>query len=162
MDKKKKITLAVAGIGLAGLAYFLFFKKDETTEEWKRGGKDGLDNPMTGPYMGDKPRSVGNSTTTTTVGETKSGFDMCIPAMESEGGGMGKYISVDDPHTPGQVEEDRRVLVHNNLNVGDTIDLDGRACTIKKFWADGRGLNSAIQCEDHSNISYTPDSQICW
>ena len=96
MDKKKKITLAVAGIGLAGLAYFLFFKKDETTEEWKRGGKDGLDNPMTGPYMGDKPRSVGNSTTTTTVGETKSGFDMCIPAMESEGGGMGKYISVDE------------------------------------------------------------------
>ena len=94
---------------------------------------------------------------------------MCIPAMESEGGGMGKFISVDDPHTPGAVEIERRQIVHDNLNVGDTIDLDGRSCKIKKFWKDdgtkypdGAGRKSAIACEDHSNITYNANSQICW
>jgi len=166
MDRNKKIMIGVVGLGLAGLAYFLFFKKDEqpggSGEEWKRGGKDGLDNPMTGPYMGDKPRSQGNSETITTLAPNRDGFNTCVPAMESEGGGKGKYISVDDPHTPGQVEQDRRQLIHDSLSVGDTIDLDGRSCKIKKMWADGRGLNSAIQCEDHSNITYDANSSICW
>ena len=87
---------------------------------------------------------------------------MCIPAMESEGGGKGKFISIDDPYTPGTVEAERRQLMHENLNVGDTIDLDGRSCKIKKFWVDGAGRKSAINCENHNNITYNSNSKICW
>ena len=56
MDKNKKIMVGVVGLGLAGLAYFLFFKDKGAQAQT---GKDGLDNPMTGAYQGNKPRSIG-------------------------------------------------------------------------------------------------------
>ena len=95
MDKNKKLMVAGVGLGLAVLAYFLFFKKEEKPT-YGPGGADGLDNPETGPYQGTKNRSVGNSNTITTTIEPKSGFSTCIPAMESEGGGMGNFISIFD------------------------------------------------------------------
>ena len=111
--------------------------------------------------MGDKERSEGNASTEFTL-EPKSGFSTCLPALESEGGGKGKYISIDDPYTPAAVETARRQLITDELNVGDTVDLDGRDCKIKKFWVDADGLDGAINCENHDNITFTANSQICW
>ena len=190
MDKNK---ILLVGLGLAGLAYFLFFKDEDeqTTGSITPGGTpsalpelvpvvatpnpysvtyaqthndpaSALDTPLTGTYQGTKPRSTGNSNTTTTTVQPHGSFAMCIPAMESEGGGKGKFISIDDPYTPGTVEAERRQLMHENLNVGDTIDLDGRSCKIKKFWVDGAGRKSAINCENHNNITYNSNSKICW
>ena len=164
-DKKiKQIVFAIIGLGIL---YFMY-KKMKGDKDKKK--VDTGDNPMTGSYQGNKKRSQGNSqTTTTTLTPTSSQYTYCIPAMDSEGGGKGKFISIDDPHTPGQVEIDRRNIVDANLNVGDTIDLDGRSCKIKKFWVDdgtkypdGRGRKSAIACENHSNITYNNNSKICW
>ena len=123
--------VVIAG-GLAALGVIIWIIVRHRGKSGKTVNPDELDNPMQGPYVGHKPRSRGNSATTTTTVQPKSGFSRCIPAMESEGGGMGKFISVDDPHTPGGVEQERRQIVHDNLNVGDTIDLDGRSCKIKK------------------------------
>ena len=173
MDKNKKIMLIV-GVAAAVGAYFMFANKpEEKIGDPDTDGDDDLgdipdvntnplDNPAVGPYQGDKPRSQGNSTTITPTVQPYGDFSMCVPAMESEGGGKGKYISVDDPYTPKAVESQRRQLITDNLSVGDTIDLDGRACTIKKFWKDSAGRNAAIQCENHDNISYDNNSQICW
>ncbi len=160
MDKKKKIMIGAVGLGLAALAYFLFFKKEEKPV-YGPGGEDGLDNPIQGAYQGDKPRSTGNASTELTL-EPKSGFSTCLPALESEGGGKGKFISIDDPYTPRNIEDERRKMITDNLSVGDTIDLDGRACKIDKFWEDSSGRKAAIACEDHSNITYNANSQICW
>ena len=33
----------------------------------------------------------------------------CIPAMDSEGGGVGKYISVDGPQTPKNIETAEKI-----------------------------------------------------
>jgi hypothetical protein len=154
MDNKTKI---IIGAGVAAVAaYFLFIKKDSTD---KLSGE--FDNPVEGPYMGDKERSEGNASTEFTL-EPKSGFSTCLPALESEGGGKGKYISIDDPYTPAAVETARRQLITDELNVGDTVDLDGRDCKIKKFWVDADGLDAAINCENHDNITFTANSQICW
>lgn len=179
MDKKNLTKILVAVVG-AGVLYFVYKKITEEKEGAETPGEDiptdipvtrvdavvqddpSKDNPTTGTYQGDKPRSQGNSRTTTTLAPNRDGFSLCIPAMESEGGGKGKYISVDDPHTPGQVEADRRQILHDNLQVGQTIDLDGRSCQIKKMWMDSSNRNSAIQCEDHSNITYDENSSICW
>ena len=176
-EQKEKMTKVIVAVIGAGILYFLYKK---ITEEQDLGDEDLLqqqevptggiiqtdpmmDNPSAGTtYQGDKPRSQGNSQTITTTAQTRDGFSLCVPAMDSEGGGKGKYISVDDPHTPAQVEADRRQIIHDNLQVGHTIDLDGRPCKIKKFWADSAGRNSAINCEDHNNITYTANSSICW
>ena len=68
-DKKIK-QMVFAFIGL-GVVYLIYKKMKNGTEEKRAvygpGGKDGLDNPIQGAYQGDKPRSTGNSTTTTTT-----------------------------------------------------------------------------------------------
>ena len=156
MDKKTKLIIGVGGIVLIS-AYLIFKKDDETTS----GRTPSLDNPIDGNYMGDKPRSQGNASTSVTV-ETTSGFSNCLPALESEGGGKGKYISIDDPYTPGAVETARRQLITDNLSVGDTVDLDGRSCKIKKFYVDSQGLNAGINCENHNNITFNSNSKLCW
>ena len=89
----------------------------------------------------------------------------CIPAMDSEGGGVGKYISVDGPNTPKNIETERRLKI-NTLNVGDTIEFDGRPLVIKKFWVDASGVKGAIQVENHEaeigSHGYTANSKICF
>jgi len=160
MEKKTKLMIGVGVISLVG-AYFLFFKGDGKSGTNSVPNEDILDNPETGPYMGSKDRSVGNSNSTTTTLDSADGR-ICVPAMESEGGGKGHFISIDDPYTPKSIESERRKLVNDNLNVGDTIDLDGRSCKIDKFWVDSAGRKAAIACENHSNIVYNSDSKICW
>ena len=160
MEKKTKLMIGVGVISLVG-AYFLFFKGDGKSGTNSAQSPDGLDNPETGPYMGNKNRSVGNSNSTTTTLDSADGR-MCVPAMESEGGGKGHFISIDDPYTPAAVETARRQLITDELNVGDTVDLDGRDCKIKKFWVDADGLDAAINCENHDNITFNTNSQICW
>jgi len=132
MDNKTKIIIGASVAAVA--AYFLFFKDKQAP--YKISGE--FDNPVEGPYMGDKERSVGNASTELTL-EPKDGFSTCLPALESEGGGKGKFISIDDPYTPAAVETARRQLITDELNVGDTVDLDGRDCKIKKFWVDADG-----------------------
>ena len=165
MDEKKfkNVAVIVGGAVVLYFAYKYFTRdsEDEVVEEELITTLE--DNPGPGEvYGGDKPRSEGNSTTTTTVVEPGPEYSICVPAMESEGGGKGKYISVDDPHTPKQVESDRRQIINANLNVGNTIYLDGRPCQIKKFWVDSSDRKAAIQCEDHTNITYNDNSKICW
>ena len=126
---------------------------------------DPLDNPIVGAYQGTKPRSVGNSTSTDIVVPPTTPAEQqytCVPAMDSEGGGKGKYISIDDPHTPKNIESQRRQLITDQLSVGDTIYLDGNSCKIKKFWKDSQGRNAAIQCENHTNRTFNNNSKICW
>ena len=163
MNKKNKVLLAV-GLALVGVAVYMLMKKKKEKDEAPK-KEDALDNPVSGNYQGTKPRSVGNSTETnvvvapTTEAEKKY---TCLPAMDSEGGGKGKFISIDDPHTNKATETQRRQLITDELNVGDTIFLDGNSCKIKSFWTDKQGRNAAIQCENHTNRTYNSNSKICW
>jgi len=90
----------------------------------------------------------------------------CLPAMDSEAGGVGKWISVDGPETPKEIETERRQIITDNLNVGDTIALDGNQLIIHLFWLDGAGLKAAIKVEHHDSLvgshAYTDNSEICW
>ena len=91
---------------------------------------------------------------------------ICLPAMDSEGGGVGKYISVDDPETPKEVEDQRRQIMTENLSEGDTIYLDGNQLIIHSFWIDVGGLKAAIKVEYHDSLvgshAYMENSEICW
>ena len=143
--------------------YMMMKKKKEKEEAPKK--EDALDNPVTGAYQGTKPRSVGNSTSTEVVVPPVTPAEQkytCVPAMDSEGGGKGKFISIDDPHTPKNIESQRRQLITDQLSVGKTIYLDGNSCKIKKFWKDKQGRNAAIQCENHTNRKFNSNSKICW
>ncbi len=163
MNNKKKVLLVV-GLGLAGVAIYMLMKKKKEKEEAPKQA-DPLDNPIVGAYQGTKPRSVGNSTSTDIVVPPTTPAEQqytCVPAMDSEGGGKGKYISIDDPHTPKNIESQRRQLITDQLSVGDTIYLDGNSCKIKKFWKDSQGRNAAIQCENHTNRTFNNNSKICW
>ena len=75
-----------------------------------------------------------------------------LPAMDSEGAGVGKWISVDGPETPKEVETERRQIITDNLNEGDTIYLDGNQLTIHSFWLDSIGLKAAIKVEHHDSL----------
>tara|TARA_R110000824_G_scaffold218433_1_gene405016 strand:+ start:69 stop:560 length:492 start_codon:yes stop_codon:yes gene_type:complete len=163
MNNKKKVLLVV-GLGLAGVAIYMLMKKKKEQEEAPK-QPDPLDNPIVGAYQGTKPRSVGNSTSTDVVVPPATPTEQqytCVPAMDSEGGGKGKYISIDDPHTPKNIEAQRRQLITDQLSVGDTIYLDGNSCKIKKFWKDSQGRNGSIQCENHTNRTFNSNSKICW
>jgi hypothetical protein len=98
----------------------------------------------------------------------KSSIDpqTCLPAMDSEGAGVGKWISVDDPETPKEIETERRRIITDNLNKGDTIYLDGNQLIIHSFWLDSIGLKAAIKVEHHDSLvgshAYKEDSEICW
>ncbi len=76
----------------------------------------------------------------------------CLPAMDSEGGGVGKWISVDGPETPKEIETERRQIITNNLDEGDTIYFDGNQRIIHSFWLDSSGLKAAIKVEHHDNL----------
>ena len=93
-----------------------------------------------------------------------SGF--CLPAMDSEGYGIGKWISVDGPRTPKAIEKNRRKIIHYNLDVGDVIFLDNRPLIVCDFWIDSNGFKAAIKVENHDSLvgshAYLDDSQICW
>jgi len=86
--------------------------------------------------------------------------------MDSEGGGVGKFISVDGPETPIEVETERRQIITNNLQKGDTIYLDGNQLIIQSFWEDTAGLKAAIKVQHHDSLvgshAYRQDSEICW
>ena len=90
----------------------------------------------------------------------------CLPAMDSEGAGVGKWISVDGPETPKEVETERRQIITDNLNEGDTIYLDGNQLIIHSFWLDSIGLKAAIKVKHHDSLvglhAYKEDSEICW
>ena len=176
MDKKKKLLLVV-GLALVGAVVYMIMKKKKEKDEAEAPNdenglpieapknEDALDNPVTGVYQGTKPRSVGNSTETNVVvppvTEAEKKYT-CLPAMDSEGGGKGKFISIDDPHTAKNIETQRRQLITDQLSVGSTIYLDGNSCKIKKFWKDSAGRNAAIQCENHTNRTFNSNSKICW
>ena len=86
--------------------------------------------------------------------------------MDSEGGGVGKWISVDGPETPKEAETERRQIITDNLEVGDRIYLDGNQLIIYSFWLDSAGLKAAIKVEHHDSLvgshAYKEDSEICW
>ena len=90
----------------------------------------------------------------------------CLPAIDSEGGGVGKWISVDGIETPKEIETERRQIITDNLNEGDTIYLDGNQLIIYSFWLDSAGLKAAIKVEHHDSLvgshAYVDDSEICW
>ena len=90
----------------------------------------------------------------------------CLPAMDSEAGGVGKWISVDGPETPKEIETERRQIITDNLHEGDAIYLDGHRLIIHSFWLDSSGLKAAIKVECHDSLvgshAYTDDSEICW
>lgn len=98
----------------------------------------------------------------------KSNLDLqiCLPAMDSEGQGVGKWISVDGPETPQDVETERRQTITDNLSEGDTIYLDGNLLIIHSFWLDSSGLKAAIKVESHDSLvgshAYKQNSEICW
>ena len=105
MDKKKKLLLVV-GLALVGAVVYMIMKKKKEKDEAEAPNdenglpieapknEDALDNPVTGVYQGTKPRSVGNSTETNVVvppvTEAEKKYT-CLPAMDSEGGGKGKF-----------------------------------------------------------------------
>ena len=90
----------------------------------------------------------------------------CLPAMDSEGAGVGKWISVDGPETPKDIESERRQIITDNLNEGDTLYLDGNQLFIHSFWIDDYGLKAAIKVEYHDSLvgshAYKENSEICW
>lgn len=86
--------------------------------------------------------------------------------MDSEGEGVGNWISVDGPETPIEVETQRRQIITDNLSEGDTIYLDGNLLVIHSFWRDAAGLKAAIKVQHHDSLvgshAYMEDSEICW
>ncbi len=98
----------------------------------------------------------------------KSNFSAqtCLPAMDSEGEGVGNWISVDGPETPKDIEIERRQIITDNLGEGDTIYLDGNQLVIHSFWLDSSGLKAAIKVEHHDSLvgshAYKQNSEICW
>ena len=102
----------------------------------------------------------------TACNKTKLNPQNCLPAMDSEAGGAGKWISVDGEDTPKEIETERRQIITDNLNKGDTIYLDGNQLIIYSFWYDSARLKAAIKVEYHDSLvgshAYIENSEICW
>ena len=170
MDKGTKM-IVLAGVLVAGYMYYKKTQEDVISED-----EDAQDEEDTENAKIEEPDDISgcmdsasdnyNPDATIDNGSCIAPTPLsCVPAMDSEGGGVGKYISVDGPNTPKNIETDRRMKI-NGLNVGDTIQFDGRPLVIKKFWVDGAGLKGAIQVENHEaelgSHGYSANSKICF
>jgi|TARA_R110000824_G_scaffold103563_5_gene246033 hypothetical protein len=170
MDKGTKM-LVLAGVCVAGYMYYKKTEEDKLSEDQDNQDQDDVEDVeqrVSEDVLGCMDTGADNydATATKDDGSCVTAPPLtCVPAMDSEGGGVGKYISVDGPNTPKNIETARRLKI-NNLNVGETIQFDGRPLVIKKFWVDASGVKGAIQVENHEaeigSHGYTANSKICF
>jgi hypothetical protein len=170
MDKGTKM-IVLAGVLVAGYMYYKKTQEEEVSQDEDLKDEEDAENakqeaPEEVPGCMTQGSRNYNSDATKDDGSCLPPLT-CLPAMDSEGGGVGKYISVDGVNTPKNIETQRRQqLTDANLNVGDTIEFDGRPLVIKKFWVDAAGLKGAIQVENHQaeigSHGYTANSKICF